>query len=353
MILFVFQHPLQYSQRLGVSQEHNWHPLATRRLLRHKADTALGSSGGLCVDSHSFEAVALHQAGSYDTAGKLQHNWAIPMAKIREAADSSGKFGDIQKVDPELDPLWCLKDSVPGRLIPVIGRCEFQALVWSTVSGARPIVIIHGQPQSGKSFSIDILRSLLPISEHKIVSYDAADIPIDALEFVTSFLSQISPAGPTSLPTADCANTTTLGWLKNVLTPAFRSRLGEAPGPAITWLVIDNLDRQSLPDGTTRAFLEVLCRSIRSIPRLRILLIGLSGDVLGASFNDIAYYEVPRLSPGDVGRWLRCYCIDKRVRFTEQEADRMGHIIASINSCSKNTNAALAELVVHHVMLTY
>src|SRR5262249_3894427 len=87
--LWLFQHPLQYSQRWSDTTKTKWFDAQSRLRLRliHRANTTLGSSGGMCTNE-AFDAVALHQCAMYTIKKKLIGNGAVPTARIASIPES-------------------------------------------------------------------------------------------------------------------------------------------------------------------------------------------------------------------------------------------------------------------------
>ena len=269
----LFQHPGGSSLHVGHgTAKRLWPPIVETRLL-HNANSMGGSSGGLVLDA-DFEPVALHQCGFNDSEGNPIINGAIPTACI---AANDKKFDTVIG----LDPVWRI--AATGE--PIIGREAFQAAILNSVAGNKHILVVNGDPKTGRSFSTSILRAVLGNAQHSIVELKAAEISALPLKLATDLLSRVSEpsAGEPSLPVPQDAETAQEAWIRDILFPAFTDHLRKAARGRILWLVIDDLDINPLADSASRHLLEQLYRQIDTLPFLRVVLIGLSGPVPAAA----------------------------------------------------------------------
>lgn len=320
--VYVAQYPGQYGLKVAVGQFGALCDENSRRRVRHHANTAHGSSGGLCLgfdqQTATLKPSALHQAsvsviaapGDANSGATLVTNQAIPLAKI---AEHIARFAGQLDVAAPLLRLSAASgpDHVEG---PVLGRVGFQQYVGEAVKGDVRIIVVRpsvppGQSTHGlgKSFSEVLLRSLLAPDSHVVVSFRADSIPTDAGETARAILNRITPnAAGEGWSQPEGASTTETAWIADILIDThFAPRLAAAAHGRLVWLVIDELDRVDLPDAGGRRFFDALYQKIASLPSLRIVLIGLSRDL--PSF-DLSLLRVDLLEqpPGEheVIAWL-------------------------------------------------
>jgi hypothetical protein len=309
MKLLVFQHPNRFPQRVADG------PLTElvgagnpRPRFRHEANTAIGSSGGLCVDAR-FECVGLHQAAIVDAADKPIANQAVQAALI--VPRLLGAHG----VDPTLDPLIALADTKE----PVIGRGPFQESVWSCARGiGSRAVIVRGARRTGLSFSEKILRSLLPPKETLVIKLTADQIGRDAVALATKVLEACGAilSSGDSLPSKSEAATATAAWLRDQLLPDFARRLAAVALGRQIWLVLDDLDLYTPPEDDAYNLLLALIMGEQDAPFMRFLLIGMDKVPVpqGLCVSDFADWPVA----GDVDLYIRRYLTPKNVAITDE-----------------------------------
>jgi hypothetical protein len=312
--LSLFQHPMGGGMHMAVGSGLALWPDAIRTRLRHSANSLPGTSGGLIVD-RSFEPVAMHQCGYIDDDGVARVNGAIPTARIAARQDNVAAVVG-------LDPL----RRIAANAHPVIGRRGFQDHVMSLMTGERRLLVVRGQEDSGKSFSIQILRTMLDESSHIVVEHDASAISIDAPTFAQNLLRTMlgADARPDDLPPLADTDTALEAWLRDLLLPALVRRLGEHAGDRTLWLVIDDLDRHPLAPGTsTTSLLERLFAEIQTIPFLRIVLIGQQGRPFGAAFNQLAEDNISELSQGELEEYINLRFVAKGVNKSLEDVEAL------------------------------
>ena len=294
--IYLAQYPGQYALKVSNGQFAQLCNDTTRRRVRHLANSAPGSSGGLCLtfdgETATLKPAALHQAGVQVVAGadgqNMVMNQAVPLAKIAPLIESLARQADAASTILRLGAA-----SGPDHFgAPVLGRASFQKHVAEAVSGEARILIVRsavppGQSTSGigKSFSAVLLRSLLPPDAHVIAGLTASEIPCDASACAQAILQRFAaPVPGQRWSGTDTAATTETAWINDTLIDQeFAPRLKAAARGRMVWLVIDDLDRDDLPDAGGRRFLDALYQRIETVPALRIVLIGLKRDLTSYS----------------------------------------------------------------------
>jgi hypothetical protein len=271
--------------------------------------------------------VALHQSELRNTRGKPAGNGAVPTAQIARIPEAAM----AASVVTELDPLWFL----PSNRKPVIGRENFQRLVWDAVVGRYHILVVRsavrGSSKIGKSFSAAILRAMLPTAEHSFIELQVSQVPADARAFAERILSKIEGTPPNApLPDGAEADNTSIGWIKNDLEPAFTARLRGAAGGRTVWLILDELEHEhgTLPDAGSRRFLEVLYERIEGIGCLRVVLIGFEGQVPALTPEHPAGEDILYpLREEELQHWVERLATEVKLILAPPEAARMRRIL--------------------------
>ncbi|MBY3235282.1 trypsin-like peptidase domain-containing protein [Rhizobium laguerreae] len=280
----------------------------------HKANTTPGSSGGLLLDSNG-QPVALHHAG-YDTNGQgsdtipnvggdMAINGAIPLATIYTALSEDEK----EKVKAP-GKMFLVNGSLVDRR-PVFGRQNLIDKVDAVAKGDLKrflqIMVLDGLPaKPGKTFTVDILRTLLPPPKDVFVVLTPDKIKESGVETAELILKEAVPGIETAFEGA--SNTTEAAFFADNLIEEFSAQLkARLPGKRL-WLVIDELDVKHIPDTSGRTFLDILYSKLSEIPELRIVLIGLKSVLASVP---TAQLELCPLGPDEfrdlaniVERWL-------------------------------------------------
>ncbi len=323
---FVLQHPAQFALRIGLTDNVTLAPDNVE--VRHKAPTGPGSSGGLCLD-RAGRLVALHR-GEFRGADNLLYNIAVAAQAIAPLARQS------ESVDAASDIIWRLQRGSH----PVIGRDYTHKLLDPMLrsQAPKPILIVRGPDLCGKSFTIRIIEELLgPVPWLAIFS--APELPADARQFAEQILEQagVAVAKRRILPVPGDGESTDIAWIRDHLFPAFRALLSEAAlargqnNGQLLWLLIDQLNKSTLPAKGPRQFLDTLYEKIRETPDLRIVLLGLdgglpAGDPANAAEEDLL--DPAQLQVTEIERYLACLLIDCEVfTATKEEIGRMANLV--------------------------
>jgi hypothetical protein len=283
--IIIFQHPdgraLSIDRASVIALCGDWR-------FEHDVNTQQGSSGSPCFDS-VFDAVGIHQAGR-SVAGANRTNRAVPLLPILPEIDK------LPAPDPRLLPMSDLTEGEPGH--PVLGRADTQLWVWRQLDiGDRPILAIWGEAGRGKSFTYDMLRSLLPRGEHDVVKLAAVeDIQKHTPEsFAALLLKRLGY--PPMPPIGFEANTERPRWLKDTYLPALLAALeaGRANAanvaPKGVWIVIDDIEKAAIGSSTEISdYLFRLYAAARERKWLHFVLLGYDG-ALPEELKDLSVRE--------------------------------------------------------------
>jgi hypothetical protein len=361
--LYLLQFPGQFAMKITTGNFGELCDVENRRRVRHNANSEKGSSGGLCLgydpETNTLKPKALHQgcvklAAAAPGGRQRVLNQAIPLAKI------TPKVRDFTKRFDGVAPIARLSSAGDPALngAPVFGRVEFQRYAAEAISGAARIIVVRPHPSAGgvrlvgRTFSEQILRSMLPSERHQIIAFAASDIPSDARALAQRILDAVETPGVarTPLPTRKDAGTTDTAWIADQLLRAtFGPRLEAAARGRLIWIVVDDLDRVDLPDAGGRRFLDALYQGVAAVPSLRIVLIGLMNDLPSI---DPALLRIDRLTsaPGvdEVRAWLRHRFGPGRA-VDDDIVDGLAKIALSVGSDGVDQTAALANAVQRHL----
>lgn len=310
--LLIPQHPGGRAQVFNMGKVVGMFPNAPRFL--HVMNTEHGSSGSPCL-SRDFEVVGLHQAGFDDSAhriaahdkdkreNRLSANRGVPIAPVHR------KLGNLPPTDPTFTPLATLLD--PPRH-PVFGRYRLQSWAWNSIKqvapGGRPasrILAVTGALGTGKTFTADVLRTLLPPADHALIRLDAGTFHKDtALAFTERLLKPLG-GGAAALPSRVDANTTLEAWLGTRFVPDLFAEIECRRAGRAVWLVLDQLDDVRLPDNSElRPFLDLIYARVEMVEWLRIVLLGFSG-LLAARLEPLVTREkLDRVTVDEIMDWL-------------------------------------------------
>jgi V8-like Glu-specific endopeptidase len=290
-VFFALHHPGQMDQMMSHSNGLGYDSDFGEMRFTHSANTEKGSSGALLLNEGA-ELVGLHNAGAKRPGGEV-YNLAIPAFRIGALCGSKA-----ESFDQLLDPVWRLGD----KITPVVGREELRtdlAQLWATSTDKPFLAIRHSAPKIrriGKSFSIAILQTLLPRSDHRIISLSAAEIGTEPRDLAQLTLQRadVKPQLIDQLPKFDNATTTMDGWLRNDLFPAWSELLNQSRGNSTIWIVIDELEHHDVTPSNARRFLELIYSRTPHLGYLRFVLICI--DTLPAGI-DPARAVMHRLDP--------------------------------------------------------
>jgi hypothetical protein len=248
--------------------------------LFHTASTAVGSSGGLVLDS-AGRPTALHYLGlgpdpwsttPPPTAPNEVVNVAIPLGAIfNDLASGNGEaIAKVREVEGSVLVRGCL-DGVR----PVFGRRELLKAIPELKSGARQVLWVQPPAGSylkpGKSFTLEILGAFFRATEDVFIKIGADRVLPGAKAMAAMILGELSASAAAALP--DPA--TTESAYEETLVSRIRETISNRWPNRRIWLVIDDLDVHELTDDGGRAFLSTLYHQVRTIPQLRIVLLGL------------------------------------------------------------------------------
>jgi hypothetical protein len=248
----------------------------------HSATTMGGSSGGLMLDENGYP-VALHHArlgndeikrdGSWPVVPQEVLNVAVPLTAIA-AKVGDNKLQLILKEGRAGLPRGCLDG---GR--PLFGRDNLLDTIEELQAGRGRVLWVKppepGWRKPGKTFSVNVLKALLPAPANVFVEFSADQVKAGGREMAEFIMKTLGSRLNATLPAPEVGATTETAYFQDHLLPVLRDTIKRDFSSHTVWLVIDDLDIHNLPDAGGRRFLDVLYRRVEDIPQLRIVLIGL------------------------------------------------------------------------------
>ncbi|MDT8855372.1 trypsin-like peptidase domain-containing protein [Paracoccaceae bacterium Fryx2] len=278
--VYLFQHPKGSQIRVA----HGAFRVRAATLSRDGLDVnALGGTSGGPYTDRNFRVFALHQGAVSDRTLVPELgdavNVAVPLSCI---------LADIGPWPPlGVRPRAFVATGPFGRQ-PLIGRratCDFVVRALQA-DGPRTLILQSGTGARGLglSFTANILAALLPEDEHMLLRLGAEHAwhTMDPRQFCETLIG-----GPAPLRTLAEAATSQDRWLAGPLLDdlrtAMRARLASAGtgGGRIFWLILDDLDRIEITEGTgLRPFLVELYREAARSDWLRVVLLGYRGPQL-------------------------------------------------------------------------
>jgi hypothetical protein len=293
--IIVFQHPQKAPQQWDIGDYVKMDQSATR--VWYSVSTAHGSSGGAAVDKDG-RLFALHNAEVLVTDAALagrKLNQGIRIDKIIE--DLAAEAPSVLEVPPDLDDsqlFWSFTDD-PKNSTPIIGRTKFREMVADMLApNAERVLVVTGPPNSGRRFSIDLLRHTVGL--RPVVVFSPADVgEMEPQQFLDTLVSDLKVLGlggnkPEALATeSESRWVPDLGlWLRDRLAEDEKRNPTKYPGWVVINMVVAPGARLSWARNLTDC-VAALCgahdpgQAQIDIPQLRWLFLASSSTVLPVS----------------------------------------------------------------------
>jgi hypothetical protein len=319
----------------------------------HKANTVRGSSGGLVVDDKGLP-IALHHAG-YESGlsfaeddSRYAVNAAIPLEAIARTLDRA-VLDRIRASRTRRLPRACLDGSRP-----VFGRGELFAAVGDLTEGRKSVLQIRAPEtviKPGKSFTVEILRALLPPPDDLFVPLTIDNLKASGYDTAAYILDRLVPNASATLVRSGDADTTQDAYYANRLVPALFDALSKNFSGRRVWLVLDELDVTRIGETGGRLFLDNLYRRIKEAPQLRLVLIGLQSLLPSIPADQLVDCPIRADEIGDLPALFERWLAERglRNRPVDPAATRlMVRALASI-AASETPLQTLAELTEKHL----
>lgn len=337
-------------------------PMTTARVL-HNANSIGGSSGGPCFN-FDMRPVALHQAGVVfggdsdvsDENGnhlpKAVINIAIPLRRVRQKAGTAirARMGELRA----LRPMFLNGD-------PLIGRGELQEAIAEASVGKVKILIVRADIASdgkpfwgvGKSFSRKILKEQLDLTRHQVVEISAASLTQNAFKTAGAILDAVNMGLSAKLTPVDDKSlladrqSTEINDIVARVAAELKAALVAAAEKRTLWIVIDDLEKHSLPDTSTRGLLDRLYADVAAEPSLRLVLLGLA-DVDLPSLQGIKAKRLDKplthLDADRVAAWVG-HRVDGRFALPDAARECLAGVVASVADGRRSDAFSLTQAI--------
>ncbi|WP_160165949.1 serine protease [Actinoplanes sp. OR16] len=293
--------PQAAGQPLGLSQgsidEQLGRPDVVRLL--HDATTEKGASGAPLFD-RQWHIVGIHERGpgnpqATGSAAKQvkgpRRNRAVPVTCWRAKLDRPRprQVPYLEEIDEA--------DTLAGGVERVFGRTETQRRIWQALQPAaekaahQRLLVVRGEPGSGHRFTRRLTMEYVRQARQPIVRLDLGNLlGATAGSFVERLLGTLSQDAPQVVPTA----LTTGLRDSHELLPGLVQGLKDATRRHPLWLVLEGFAGALLdvPDEVSEMIVGVI-KELRSIPRLRLVLIGWPAALPAGFHTSIEDLTVP------------------------------------------------------------
>lgn len=351
---WVFHHPLDADSTVISKGGVAFQQAGADRIF-HGASTAKGSSGGLIMNEDA-KPIGLHY-GSLQLTGDdepdFPHNIAnlgVDLHGIAKSVQANGKINLVKQTPNFQLSRSCLSD---GK--PVFGRNLLFRDITALFEGDADLLVIDSSnvpdrwKKPGKSFSVEILRSLFSDDGNIFIVMSAEAIPARAVELARHIVRQIAPE-LNSIERLD-EDTTTAAMIERYVN-AIELTLQQRASNSTVWMVIDDLDKFALPDTDVRDLLSELYRRSNQLSSLKIVLIGLSERQSIGGFPESVRFSV--ISERDVTERAKLFedWFRRRSMGGGELSDLAIDFVSSIAASLADTEAPLqdlSKLVVEHV----
>jgi V8-like Glu-specific endopeptidase len=332
----VVHHPNGIGQSVNVGIVRTELTHATRMF--HTASTQRGSSGAMLFELGTGLPIGLHYLGLGPEAKPNDPPFNAPQQVINVAISLNAIAADLQnnnhdRVIQEPSELM-LNNGCLATGDPVFARSDLMSkLTGMKPGGAQQIMWIevpyqNGSPavDYGRSYSIQIVKSLFPAPTHVHIQLEAAAIPPDAATLFSQMAERIvvDPAMRPVPPRETSAEA-----YDKVLFDAFADLISRHLPRGLIWLMIDDLDVHDLPDTEARHFLDRLYAQVKTIPKLRIILVGLKIQLQVIPEELMAHSSIDICNLDGLSEHLRKW-LDERSAAAGPLGEKARNLVASL-----------------------
>jgi hypothetical protein len=211
----------------------------------HQANALNGSSGGPCF------------------------NRGVPIGPILRHIKTANPEG-LPAPDPELMPMCEL--AYKGQSVPVIDLDEVQTLGWRLATlGGPKILVLKGAKGSGKTFSVILLKAILPEGAHVKVELNAEAISKkDVLQLVEEICRNAGVSVPQIKSEAETRSTLPT-WIRSEVIPNLLNALETIRRSRLVWLMLTELNKSVIEGYGSSEFLFQLYEQALSTDWLRLV----------------------------------------------------------------------------------
>lgn len=263
----------------------------------HSVNATTGSSGSPCFDM-DFELFGMHQgvwANGPAGTGAGATNRGVPISRIWETLEKT----QLPTLDPIEAPVWTLGSE--HNEAAVIGCDTFLGELWAaTLPGGNRVLHLTNTSSAddnnrggGKTTRALVAEQVLsPVNHLKVVIDAPGAVKRPVEEFARLLCEKAGTTLPQHTALADVHSTPAL-WIKDHLLPAVVEGLAKARGTRLVWLILKNLDHCAVYGDGTSDLLYELYQQVLTVPWLRVILDGMSGNFAEALKPLTTYHIVP------------------------------------------------------------
>jgi Trypsin-like peptidase domain len=307
--------------------------------LFHTASTQRGSSGAMLFELATSQPVGLHHLGLGPESKPGEPDSVVPQQVVNVAVSLAAIAADIERQGKRQTVSLASKLMLHSGCLttgdPVFARKDLLTQLTAMKGGSRQLLWITVPPDRngdlvdyGRSYTARIIETLFPEPANLHIHRKAADIPADAGMLVQQLAERLIGDAETPALKIPDRETSDEAYDK-VLFDFFAGLVQRHRRSSLVWLTIDDLDVHDLPDTDARWFLDRLYKQIATIPKLRIVLIGLKVQLQSLPEPLLARNSIEIQTLGTLGQPLKDW-LDERSAAFEPLGDKARNLIASL-----------------------
>jgi hypothetical protein len=291
-------------------------PAIPRFRFLHDSNALHGSSGGPCFDKE-FELFGFHQGEwKSGTATPLVINRGVPIVRVLE------HVGPLPGLDPSEAPVW--HRGKASNFAPIIGTEGFQKIVWQSVSGRKPrVILIEGDKGGGKSFCLDVLSAMLAECGHLKLMLTAG---ILGKQDPTGIAATICSAGSATLdpitPQASYSSTVSV-WLRDHVARNIVQALDKVRDRRTVWICIRELNHFGIESEDASDLMHILYEETRNTDWLRFVLDGMQAELPVTVQDLVESCDVSAPTLDDLKTLMRRYNAKFQLQMTDKVIDML------------------------------
>ena len=271
---------------VGLFDQHSNHS----RRVRYLTPAIVGSSGAPCF-TIDWKPYAIHNAGY----SAVQVNQGVPLALIVEAIGGVSALKDAQETLRPLLP------AVTASGDPILGRKEVAEHVAAILRGdsAEVALVLTSAPGGGKTFTAELIRSMVIDQGHAAFLLDAETFSADAPEgFACRLVNEVAgsnggvplPPGPDSRQRARWISRSLAEWTRSRVAQTSLQMGGQASSETrkTLWIILDRCDVFKFSQETHDLLVALIAdEHVDAEQSLRFLLLGYEGDLGALPFERV------------------------------------------------------------------
>jgi Trypsin-like peptidase domain len=251
------------------------------RRVRYQTPTIIGSSGAPCF-TVDWRPYALHNAG-YPA---VSINQGVPLELIRQAIGGSATILTKKKPEDRIIPA----TTPTGEAI--LGRDDIAEQIVAVLRGGSSVttVVITSAPQGGKTYTGELIRSMLIDRGHRAFLFDAEKFAADTPErfayrlieeCVRSKTERPQPPSPNSRQRARWITRSLTEWTRgSVLLDTPSTHLGAGKSDKTLWVILDRCDVVNFTEETHDLLVALAANEDAGADHaLRFVLLGYGKDL--------------------------------------------------------------------------